>query len=138
MPPQPTPSRIYPASKAIVLNEIDVGQQLPTIGGAIIRAHNNGTKLIVIGYRKHRVAEHADIFLNIKPNTEGFLYAAMAKIIIDRGIMDLDFIPPAVPGTRNSLTISRPLIYCLPPVAVTSIRRSSRKRRLCMHKTPRE
>ena len=80
------------SSKAIVLNEIDVGQQLPTIGGAIIRAHLNGAKLIVIGDRKHRVAEHADIFLNIKPDTQGFLYAAMAKIIIDRGIMDLDFI----------------------------------------------
>jgi predicted molibdopterin-dependent oxidoreductase YjgC len=80
------------SSKAIVLNGIDVGQQLPTIGGAIIRAHHNGAKLIVIGDRKHRVVEHADLFLNIKPNTEGCLYAAMAKIIVDRGIMDLDFI----------------------------------------------
>ena len=53
----------------------------------------NGTKLIVIGYRKHRVAEHADIFLSIKPDTEGFLYVAMAKVIIDRGIMDLDYLP---------------------------------------------
>lgn len=80
------------ASKAIILNSIDIGQQLPTIGGAIIRAHNNGSKLIVIGDRGHRVAEHADLFLKIKPDTEGFLYAAMAKVIIDRGMMNFDFI----------------------------------------------
>jgi predicted molibdopterin-dependent oxidoreductase YjgC len=79
-------------SKVIIVNEIDIGQQLPTIGGAIIRAHLNGAKLIVVGERRHRVAEHADIFLNTKPDTEGFLYAAMAKIIIDRGLVDLEFI----------------------------------------------
>ena len=91
------------SSKAIVLNEVDVGQQLPTIGGAIIRAHKNGAKLIVIGERGHRVAEHADIFLNIKPDTEGFLYAAMAKVIIDRGIMDLDFIRSRCSGYEDFL-----------------------------------
>jgi predicted molibdopterin-dependent oxidoreductase YjgC len=80
------------ASKVIILNDIDIGQQLPTIGGTIMRAHLNGTKLIVVGERKHRVAEHADLFLNIKPDTEGFLYAALAKIIFDRGLVDLDFI----------------------------------------------
>ena len=79
-------------SKAIILNQTDIGQQLPTAGGAVIRAHLGGTKLIVVDSRRHRVAEHADIFLNIKPASEGFLYAAMAKIIVDRGLMDLDFI----------------------------------------------
>jgi predicted molibdopterin-dependent oxidoreductase YjgC len=81
-----------PESKVIILNEIDVGQQLPTIGGVIIRAKLRGAKLIVVGARRHRVAEHADIFLYIRPATEAFLYAAMAKVIVDRGIMDLDFI----------------------------------------------
>lgn len=80
------------SSKAIILNNIDIGQQLPTIGGAIIRAKLAGTKLIVVGERRHRLTEHADIFLNTKPGAEGYLYAAMAKIIIDRGLIDFDFI----------------------------------------------
>jgi predicted molibdopterin-dependent oxidoreductase YjgC len=80
------------SSKAIILNTIDIGQQLPTIGGHIIRAKLGGAKLIVVGERRHRLTEHADIFLNIKPGTEGYLYAAMAKIIIDRGSIDLEFI----------------------------------------------
>ena len=79
-------------SKAIIVNDIDIGNQLPTIGGAIIRAHLQGTRLIVVGPRRHRVVEHADVFLNIKPATEVYLYAAMAKIIIDRGLADVDFI----------------------------------------------
>ena len=90
-------------SKAIILNEIDIGQQLPTLGGAIIRAHLAGTKLIVVGSRRHRVTEHADIFLNIKPGTELFLYAAMAKIIVDRGLMDLDFIRTRCKGYESFL-----------------------------------
>ncbi len=81
-----------PDSKVIILSEIDVGRQLPTVGGVIIRAKLGGTKLIVVGARKHRVAEHADLFLHIRPGTEAFLYSAMAKVIVDRGVMDLDFI----------------------------------------------
>lgn len=91
------------ASKAIILNEIDIGQQLPTIGGAIIRARLGGTKLIVVGERKHRVTEHADVFLNAKPGTAGFLYAAMAKIIIDRGLVDFNFIQSRCEGYGDLL-----------------------------------
>jgi predicted molibdopterin-dependent oxidoreductase YjgC len=79
-------------AKTILLNDIDIGQQLPTIGGHIIRARLHGAKLIVVGPRNHRLTEHADLFLNIKPDTECYLYAAMAKIIIDRGLVDLNFI----------------------------------------------
>lgn len=79
-------------SRVILLSEIDVGQQLPTIGGLIMRAKLAGANLIAAGARRHRVAEHADLFLHIRPGTEAVLYAAMAKVIVDRGIMDLDFI----------------------------------------------
>jgi predicted molibdopterin-dependent oxidoreductase YjgC len=80
------------ASKAIIVNDVDIGNQLPTIGGALIRAHEKGGRLIVVGQRRHRVGEHADVFLNIKPSTEVYLYAAMAKIILDRGLADANFI----------------------------------------------
>jgi predicted molibdopterin-dependent oxidoreductase YjgC len=91
------------ASKVIMLNEIDVGQQLPTIGGHIIRAKLGGSKLIVVGQRRHRVAEHADLFLHTKPDTSGFLYAAMAKIIIDRGLCDREFIQRRCGGFEEFL-----------------------------------
>ncbi len=79
-------------SEVIVVDGVDVARRLPTIAGAVIRAKLNGARLIVVGTRRHRVAENADLFLQIKPGTEALLYGAMAKIIVDRGLMKLPFI----------------------------------------------
>jgi predicted molibdopterin-dependent oxidoreductase YjgC len=79
-------------SEVIVVDGVDLGRQLPTIGGWVIRAKLAGARLIVIDTRRHRVAESADLFLQIKPGTEVMLYGAMAKVIVDRGLMDLPFI----------------------------------------------
>ena len=79
-------------SDVIVLDGVDLGRQLPTIAGRVIRAKLHGAKLIVIDARRHRVAEHADFFLQIKPGTEALLYAAMAKVIVDRGLVNLPFV----------------------------------------------
>jgi predicted molibdopterin-dependent oxidoreductase YjgC len=79
-------------SEVIIVDGVDLGRQLPTIGGWVIRARLHGAKLIVIDTRRHRVAESADCFLQIKPGTEVMLYGAMAKIIHDRGLRDLRFI----------------------------------------------
>ena len=79
-------------SDVILVDGVDLGRRLPTVGGAVIRAHLRGARLIVIGTRRHRVAENADIFLQIRPGTEVTLYGAMAKVILDRGLMDLGFI----------------------------------------------
>jgi formate dehydrogenase (coenzyme F420) alpha subunit len=79
-------------SEVIVVDGVDLGRQLPTIGGWVIRAKLRGAKLIVIDTRRHRVAESADHFLQIRPGTEVTLYAALAKVILDRGLADLRFI----------------------------------------------
>jgi formate dehydrogenase major subunit len=79
-------------SSVIVVDGVDLGRQLPTIGGWVIRAKLNGARLIVVDSRRHRVAESADIFLQIKPGSESLLYGALAKIIVDRGLMNLPFV----------------------------------------------
>jgi len=79
-------------TELIVVDGIDLGRQLPTIGGRVLRAKLAGAKLMVIGSRSHRVALHADIFLRIKPDTDLLLYGAMAKIIVDRGLLNHKFI----------------------------------------------
>jgi predicted molibdopterin-dependent oxidoreductase YjgC len=79
-------------SEVIIVDGVDLARQLPTIGGVVIRAKLKGAKLIVIGERRQRVAEHADYFLQLKPGTEALLYAAMMKAIVDRGLMNLPFI----------------------------------------------
>ena len=79
-------------SDVIVVDGVDLAKRLPTIAGAVIRAKIKGARLIVIGTRHHRVAESADLFLQIQPGTEALLYGAMEKVIVDRGLMDLTFI----------------------------------------------
>ena len=44
-------------SEVIVVDGVDLGRQLPTIGGWVIRAKLAGARLIVIDTRRHRVAD---------------------------------------------------------------------------------
>jgi len=79
-------------SEVIIVDGVDLVRQLPTVAGRVLRAKLAGAKLIVIGERRQRVAENADWFLQINPGTETLLYGAMAKIIVDHGLMNLPFI----------------------------------------------
>jgi len=79
-------------SDCILVDGIDLARRMPTLGGVVIRAKLGGAKLIVIGTRRHRVVELADMFLQMKPGTDPLLYGAMAKVIVDRGLMDHAFI----------------------------------------------
>jgi len=79
-------------SEVIVVDGVDLGKQLPTLGGAVLRAKLKGAKLVVIGERRQRVAENADVFLQIKPGTEALLYGAMAKVVMDAGFANKGFI----------------------------------------------
>ncbi len=79
-------------SEVILVDGVDLARRLPTVAGAVIRAKLRGAKLIVIGTRRHRVAENADIFLQVRPGTETLLYGAMAKVIEDRGLANRAFV----------------------------------------------
>lgn len=90
-------------SDVIIVDGVDLARQLPTIGGAVIRAKLNGARLVVIDPRRHRVAESADFFLQLKPGTEEVLYGAMAKVVVDRGLMNLPFIQARCRGYEEFL-----------------------------------
>ena len=79
-------------SEVIVVDGIDLARRLPTLGGMVIRAKLSGAKLIVIGTRRHRVSDNADIFLQVRPGTEPFLYGAMAKVALDHGLLNWTFL----------------------------------------------
>jgi predicted molibdopterin-dependent oxidoreductase YjgC len=79
-------------SAVILVDGHDLARQLPTVAGRVIRARLKGAHLLVVGERSHRIAEHAERFLQIRPGTEARLYAAMAKVIADRGLHDREFL----------------------------------------------
>jgi predicted molibdopterin-dependent oxidoreductase YjgC len=102
-------------SGVILVDGVDLGRQLPTIGGWVIRAKLNGARLIVVDSRRHRVAENADLFLQIKPGSESLLYGALAKVIADRGLMNLPFVKARCHGFDSFLARLRD--YDLPQAA---------------------
>ncbi|HXK61255.1 MAG TPA: molybdopterin-dependent oxidoreductase [Acidobacteriota bacterium] len=87
----------------IIVDGIDLGRQLPTIGGRVLRAKLAGAKLMVIGSRSQRIGLHADLTVRIKPDTDLLLYGAMAKTIVDRGLMNLKFIKEHCTGYEEWL-----------------------------------
>ncbi len=64
----------------------------PVIAYEIIKAVKDGSKLIVINPIKIPLARHADIYLRNKPGTDMLLIMGMCKVIIDRNLIDEEFI----------------------------------------------
>ncbi|RME95301.1 MAG: molybdopterin oxidoreductase [Verrucomicrobia bacterium] len=79
-------------SEVILVDGVDLAVQLPTAGGRVLRSKLNGARLIVVDARRHRLAESADWFLPVRPGTDVLLYGAMAKVLLDRGLVDRRFI----------------------------------------------
>ncbi len=64
----------------------------------IEKARQNGAKVVVIDPRRTLTADKADILIRPKPGTDAALALAMAKVIIDRGLTDNEFISKHVSG----------------------------------------
>jgi anaerobic selenocysteine-containing dehydrogenase len=52
----------------------------------------NGMKLIVIDPRRTESAEHADLYLPIRPRTDGALALGFIRLLIDEGLYDKEFV----------------------------------------------
>jgi formate dehydrogenase major subunit len=64
----------------------------PVASSFFKQARRRGTKLIVVDPRRERVAEHADIFCQIKPGTDVAFYNGVMSEIIAAGLVDREFI----------------------------------------------
>ena len=85
-------SQDFKNSKCILL----VGTNLPhSCGGQwqdIQAAMNNGAKLIVVDPRKCEAADVADLYLQIRPGSDGALALAMINVIIKENLYDEEFV----------------------------------------------
>jgi formate dehydrogenase (coenzyme F420) alpha subunit len=87
-------------SDLLLVDGVDLARQLPTLAGTVLRARLAGATLIVVDTRRHRIAESADLFLQLRPGTTTVLYGAMAKVIVDRGLEDRGFLRDRVQGVE--------------------------------------
>jgi formate dehydrogenase major subunit len=68
----------------------------PVASSFFKQARRRGTKLIVIDPRRERIAEHADIFCQIKPGTDVAFYNGMLHELIRLQLVDREFIAERV------------------------------------------
>jgi formate dehydrogenase alpha subunit len=77
----------------ILALDIDLTVTHPIIGLKVKNAvRNGGAKLIVVSTRGIDLNRFANLWLQIKPETEVALLMGMMKVIIDEGLLDSDFI----------------------------------------------
>ena len=68
----------------------------PVASSFFKQAHRRGTKLIVVDPRRERIADHADVFCQIKPGTDVAFYNGVMHEIIARGLVDGEFVAQRV------------------------------------------
>ena len=68
---------------------------------------SHGAKLIVIDPKRTRIAEQADMFIQIRPGTDVILALAMAAELERRGVHDADFIAKWVDGADAYMVEAR-------------------------------
>jgi formate dehydrogenase major subunit len=68
----------------------------PVASSFFKQARRRGTKLIVIDPRRERVADHADVYCQIKPGTDVAFYNGVLHEVIRLGLVDREFIAQRV------------------------------------------
>jgi formate dehydrogenase (coenzyme F420) alpha subunit len=87
----------YPApdfanSKCIIVWGGNPPAAHPNMTQHILEAKKNGAKLIVVDSRLSLIARKADIFVQIRPGTDGALAHGITRALINLGAADMDFI----------------------------------------------
>jgi len=68
----------------------------PVASSFFKQAKRRGTKLIVVDPRRERIADHADVYCQIKPGTDVAFYNGVMHEIIRLGLVDREFIAARV------------------------------------------
>ncbi len=80
-------------------HQLTIAQSSPS--ARINRAQRRGMKLMVLDPRLSDAARRADIHLQVKPGEDATVLAAMVKVILDRDLIDHDFVNQYVSGLEE-------------------------------------
>ncbi|MEA2317932.1 MAG: formate dehydrogenase major subunit [Solirubrobacteraceae bacterium] len=70
----------------------------PVASSFFKQARRRGTKLIVVDPRRERIADHADVYCQIKPGTDVAFYNGVMHEVIQSGLVDREFIAERTSG----------------------------------------
>lgn len=85
-----TPERL--ASKCVLIIGLGPDQSALRVWNILHGARKLGTKLIVLDPRRTETAKIADLWLQLRPGTDGAVLLSMINVIIEEGLYDANFV----------------------------------------------
>ena len=88
----------YEEAGCLMVVGADASANHPVIAIRFRRAVKRGAKLVVINPKRVELCDQADLWLQPRPGTDVMLFNAMARVIVDEGLADADFIARRTEG----------------------------------------
>jgi formate dehydrogenase alpha subunit len=88
----------YEEAGCLMVVGADASANHPVIAVRFRRAMRRGAKLVVINPKRIELCDQADLWLQPRPGTDVMLFNAMARVIVDEGLADSDFVARRTEG----------------------------------------
>jgi formate dehydrogenase alpha subunit len=82
----------YEEAGCLMVVGADASANHPVIAIRFRRAVARGARLIVVNPKRVELCDQADLWIRQQPGTDVALFNAMARVILDEGLADLDFV----------------------------------------------
>jgi formate dehydrogenase alpha subunit len=88
----------YEEAGCLLVVGADASANHPVIAVRFRRAMSRGARVIVVNPKRVELCDQADLWIQPRPGTDVALFNAMARVIVDEGLADLDFVTTRTEG----------------------------------------
>src|SRR5437773_1361099 len=88
----------YEEAGCVMVVGADASANHPVIAIRFRRAMHHGARIVVINPKRIELVNQADLWIAQRPGTDVTLFNAMAKVILDEGLANLDFVRARTEG----------------------------------------
>jgi formate dehydrogenase alpha subunit len=88
----------YEEAGCVMVVGADASSNHPVIAIRFRRAMSRGARIVVVNPRRIELCDQADLWLAQRPGTDVTLFNAMARVILDEGLANLDFVRTRTEG----------------------------------------
>jgi formate dehydrogenase alpha subunit len=88
----------YEEAGCLMIVGADASANHPVIAVRFRRAMSRGARIVVANPKRVELCDQADLWLQQRPGTDVTLFNAMARVVLDEGLADLDFVRDRTEG----------------------------------------
>ena len=90
--------RDYEEAGCLMIVGSDASANHPVIAVRFRRAMSRGARVVVVNPKRIELCDQADLWLRPRPGTDVMLFNAMARVVLDEGLANLDFVRARTEG----------------------------------------